>query len=384
MSSRPRVLFVSKPIAPPWHDGSKNLVRDVAENLVDAVPTVMTTEAFSEANDLRPFVRVEPVYREGGGFSPALFANARVLSRLLRGEPHDLWHFVFAPNPASSAAALFAKRFRRALGFRGPVVQTIASAPRSFDGVARLVFGDRVVALSEWTRGRLVGAGVKGVPIEVIPPCARAPEVPAEADVEALRQKHGLFGKVVLYPGDIEHSRGARNVVSAFPGMLSRHPDVTLVLACRKKTPRAEGAERELSDAIARAGLSSKVRFVGEVASMPTLLAASDVVAFPVDDLYGKVDVPLVLLEALALGVPMVVAGGGPLEALGDAAHVVPLGDDEALAHAVVTLFSPDARARAAEAGKELHRARFSPEVVGRAHDRLYADALGGGAPRSG
>jgi glycosyltransferase involved in cell wall biosynthesis len=80
----------------------------------------------------------------------------------------------------------------------------------------------------------------------------------------------------------------------------------------------------------------------------------------------------------------MVVVSGGPLEALGAAAHVVPLGDDEALAHAVVTLFSPDARARAAEAGKELYRARFSPEVVGRAYDRLYADALGGEAPRSG
>ena len=40
----PRVLFVSKPIAPPFHDGTKCLVRDVASELRDFSPVVMTTK----------------------------------------------------------------------------------------------------------------------------------------------------------------------------------------------------------------------------------------------------------------------------------------------------------------------------------------------------
>lgn len=309
-----------------------------------------------------------------------MLANARVLGRLLLGDPQDLWHFVFAPNPASSGAARFAKSLRRRLGFRGPVVQTIASAPRSFDGVARLIFGDHVVALSEWTRDQLIRAGVRDVPIHVIPPCARAPETPSEASVRALRTTHDLRGKVVLYPGDIELSRGARNVVAALPELLMRVPEATLVLACRKKTPRAEAAEQAILAEVSRLGLASKVRTLGEVPSMPTLLAASDVVAFPVDDLYGKVDIPLVLLEAMALGVPMVVAAGGPLESLAKAARVVEPGDAPSLASALAELLlDGGAFDSARAAGKKMYDTRFTPEVVARAHDDLYSSIL---APR--
>jgi len=370
----PRVLFVSKPVAPPWHDGSKNLVRDVAAHLERAVPTVMTTDTFAGASTLPDRVRLEAVYKTSGGFSPAMLANARVLARLLRGDPLDVWHFVFAPNPASSGAAFVAKNARRLLGFRGPVVQTIASAPRSFEGVSRLVFGDHVVALSEHTRGRLVAAGVSGVPLHVIPPCAAAPARPRDEDVAALKARHELRGKVVLYPGDIEHSRGAWNAVAALPALLRVQKDVTLVLACRKKTPRAEQAEHDVLSEVARLGLRAHVRCLGEVTSMPTLLAASDVVAFPVDDLYGKVDVPLVLIEALALGVPLVVAEDGPLEALTPAAKAVPLGDDDALAFALSEALSDDARRAARAEGESLYHARFSPAVVARAHDDLYAE----------
>ena len=109
---------------------------------------------------------------------------------------------------------------------------------------------------------------------------------------------------------------------------------------------------------------------------MPALLAASSVVAFPVDDLYGKVDVPLVLLEALALGVPVVAARGGPLEALTSARFVDPE-DDAALAAEVARfLREPSAARDAAAQGATLFRARFTPRAVAAAYDDLYAEAL--------
>src|SRR4051794_13375243 len=105
-----RVLFVSKPIVPPWHDGSKNLVRDIARHLVHARPTVMT---MAGAAPIGERVTSEAVYVDAGRFAPGLVANARVIRRLLTGDPHDIWHFVFAPNPASSSAATLARRARR-------------------------------------------------------------------------------------------------------------------------------------------------------------------------------------------------------------------------------------------------------------------------------
>ncbi len=368
-----RVLFVSKPIAPPWHDGSKNLVRDVAANLTRAVPTVMTTLG---APSIGPRVQHEAVYADAGNFAPALMSNTRVLRRLALGDPHDLWHFVFAPNPVSSTAALLARRVRAAAGWEGPVVQTVASAPRRFETIRRWLFGDVVVVLSEWTRGRLIGSGVRGAQLRVIPPCAAAPAPPDAARVLAVRARYDLRGPVVLYPGDLEVSRGAETVVLAAPRILKAAPEATLVFACRPKTRGAAAAAEALARELARHRVTACARVVGEIDDMPALLAASSVVAFPVDDLYGKVDVPLVLLEAMSLGVPIIGCKDGPLEALAPLPLVAP-GDADGLAVEVLRLLLSDSAAlEAADAGRAQYAEKYRPSVVAAAYDELYDDVL--------
>ena len=79
--SAPNVLFVSKPIVPPWHDGSKNLVRDVASHLTRARATVLTTRG---GTPLGERVTLDPIYSDGGAFAPSVLANARVFRRLLQ------------------------------------------------------------------------------------------------------------------------------------------------------------------------------------------------------------------------------------------------------------------------------------------------------------
>lgn len=367
----PRVLFVSKPIAPPWNDGSKNLVRDVASRLERARPTVMTTPG---GPVIGPRVISEELYRDAGRFAPAMTANARVALRLATGDPHDVWHFVFAPNPLSSSVALATSRARRALGWGGAVVQTIASAPASFDGVQRWIFGDAVVALSEHTRARLLGAGVNGRRLRVIPPCARAP---LRVDPAPVRARLGLrAGPVVLYPGDYEVSRGAETVAAAVPAIVGAFPEATILFACRKKTSAAADAQRAIEQEVARAGHAASTRHLGEVSDMAELLSIASVVAFPVDDLYGKVDLPLVLLEAMALGVPVVVARGGPLEALAFAPSV-DAGDGNALADEIIALLmDPAASAQVGAAGARAYRERYTPEAVAAAYDDLYDEVL--------
>lgn len=373
----PRVLFVSKPVAPPWNDGSKNLVRDVAAHLERARPTVLSTPGVS---GLGGGVRVECIYKESGRFAPGLAANARVAARLLTGDPLDVWHFVFAPNPRSSSVAKVARRARRLAGWKGRVVQTVASAPKSFAEAPKWLFGDVVVALSEHTAGRLREAGASASRLRVIPPCARAPRVRTDEEKAEIRTRLGLgAGPVVLYPGDYEVSRGAVTVADAAPHVLHAVEDATIVYACRKKTPRADEAQRAVERVVAAAGeaVASRVRHFGEVRDMSELLAVASVVVFPVDDLYGKVDLPLVLLEAMALGVPVVVAEGGPLEELAFAPRVR-AGEGRPLADAVLPLlWDPDAARALGEAGRAAYHARYTPTAVARAYDALYAEILG-------
>ncbi len=92
-------LLISKPIAPPWTDSNKNLVRDLARGLTRTRARVMVPEGSTFEGAVS-----EPVYRAAGAYAPSRAANARVLARLITGPRADVWHFFFAPNPLTLSA----------------------------------------------------------------------------------------------------------------------------------------------------------------------------------------------------------------------------------------------------------------------------------------
>lgn len=360
----PQLLFVSKPLVPPWHDGSKNLTRDLARHVTAVRPVVMTTVDAPLSG-----VQSRSVYASGGGFAPGLRANANVFLHLIKPDASDGWHFVFAPNLRSAQAARLALRLRRAQGWRGRVIQTIASTPRSFEHVERSLFGDHLIVLSTWMRERLLKAGVQ-TPMDVIPPCV--PDV-RTLERHAAKAKFG-FGErpVVLYPGDYEVSSAPITLARAAKRLTSQ--GATVVFACRPKTPRAHEAQQLVQAELDSYGVPREhVRHLGQVPDMAELLAASDVIAFPVDDLYGKVDLPLVLLEALSLGLPLIVAEGSPPAEIETSVSVEP-GSAAALADAVEHALAESGSG--AVSRRQAYLRRYTPEVMARAYDALYQQIL--------
>ena len=366
----PRVLYVSKPIVPPWHDGSKNLVRDVATSLTRHRATVLTSEGVAPPDGVDGLVAYGDAAR--GRFAPTLRANARVAAVVAASTGHSIWHFVFAPNWPSSSAARMTLVAGRLRGVRR-VVQTIASRPKHFRSVGALLFGDVVVCLSEWTRGRFLAAGVDGRKLVVVPPCARPLRDVAPEEGAALRERLEVGdAPLVVYPGDLEVSRGARSVAAAIAALADRVPEARVIFACRAKTSGAVAAEQALRASLTQSGVLDRVRFVGELPELAVLLAEASVVALPADDLYGKVDVPLAVIEALALGVPLVLARGGPLETV-TTASFVDAADTQGLADALVRLLESEAaRAEQAAAGKALYARVFRPEVIAARYEEIY------------
>ena len=352
---------------PPWNDGSKNVVRDLARALTQVTPTVLVTPG---ASSIAAHVCGEPVYRTAGGFSPAVLDNVRVLMRLLTGDPHDVWHFVFAPNFASSAAGRVARTLRASLGWNGRVVQTVASAPKTFEHLGSLLFGDLIVAQSAFTKARLVAAGADSGRIFVIPPCAAAPCPPTEVERRELRERYRLgSGPLFVYAGDYEVSGGAETVADAALTIVRAAPEARIVFACRPKTPRAEEAKRKL---IARLKpLEHAVAHVGVLPSLAPLVAEARALLFPVDNLYGKVDLPLVLLEALALGTPLVLVRGGPLEEITAARFVAP-GDAAGVAREALALLDDERHAELVLHGRAVYDERYTPATAAAAYESLY------------
>jgi phosphatidylinositol alpha-1,6-mannosyltransferase len=108
---------------------------------------------------------------------------------------------------------------------------------------------------------------------------------------------------------------------------------------------------------------------------MHALLAATDIVIFPVDDLWGKVDQPIVLLEALALGIPCAVLDLGPLCDI-EGALKIPTIDVGAWLDSVERLNSPSARAEVIAEGRAAASRVYASGVVARAYEAIYLRAL--------
>ncbi|HET7541943.1 MAG TPA: glycosyltransferase [Polyangiaceae bacterium] len=367
----PSVLFVSKPIAPPFHDGSKCLVRDVAQNLKRVAPIVLSTPGAPPLNAAPGAVAVRSVaaYAAPGGFSPAFSANLRAAAWVLLRSRASVWHFVFAPNARTSGAGKWLRRARAV-----PVVQTIASPPRSFAQPQALFFGDVLVAQSAWTRSAIEtsyeGSGLRAPRIEVIPPPVPDVTPPSAAQVASVRRELNLAPeqRYLLYPGDLETSSGAEVTAALAERAALAVPELVTVFAYRRKS----AAAAEVATRLARRLPASQTRFLENAPNILALLAGAAAVVFPVDDLWGKVDLPIVLLEAMALGVPVLALDQGPLQDLRGVLKVASL-DAQAWLTEIQSLLAEPERCRRIVSEQRVALAeRHAAKVVACAYEELY------------
>lgn len=345
-------------------------MRDLCLHLQRVEPHVMGTGV--PAPELGAGTVSHPVYGNSGGFSPGLKQNLSAAMFLLLKSRAELWHFVFAPNPRSSQVGGLLKKLRKV-----PTLQTIASPPRNFENPGQLLFGDICVAQSEWTRAEfaksLEAAGVQRR-VEVIFPPAPDIERPTEERCQKERARLGIGAHTPLfvYPGDLEVSRGASLVVDWAKDLAARVPGARIVVAYRDKTSHVEEAAQALRE---RADLSL-IHFERNVPDIHALIATSTAVLFPVDDLYGKVDLPIVLLEAMRFGTPVLALDQGPLASLEGALRLPE--DARKWLHAAHQVTTDVAfRAGLVASGKVALLQYFSAALVTKKYERLYADLLG-------
>jgi len=177
---------------------------------------------------------------------------------------------------------------------------------------------------------------------------------PRDADAaSAWRAQHGIEGAagVVLFVGRLVPVKGLDVLIRALPRR-------ALLVVC------GEGPERPALEALGRQR-GVEARFLGEVggAERDAWMRAADLLALPSRPLPdGRLDsAPLVLLEAMAAGLPVVASragGNAELVADGESGLLVPPDDAPALGRAITALLDDaalrarlGARAREAAAG---------------------------------
>lgn len=196
-------------------------------------------------------------------------------------------------------------------------------------------------------------------------------DVPSALERQAAKVNLGWESGAFLtaYVGRISEEKGIRHAIDA---VAACGPKIHLVIA-------GEGDQLvPLKAYIEQRGLSSRIRFVGYVNDPFSIFSAADIALVPSlwNEAFGRV-----VVEAMACGTPVIAtAVGGMREIFTDGKEgiYVPLGDPQAIAHAINSLFENPMRLQdMARTGRRLVESRYATQRVVEEYTNLYAKALG-------
>jgi glycosyltransferase involved in cell wall biosynthesis len=293
-------------------------------------------------------------------------AYAWRLRRLLRSERFDLVHaHVYASVAAAALATL-------GTGVSLVITEHTEASWQTWRArlVSRWVYrrAERVIAVSTPIRRRLIERD--GVPpdlIAVVPNAVASASEPRPDPLPAGLRDRPLVGVIAR----LQPEKGVANFLMAAARVAPLFPETHFVIA-------GDGPLRQELAALAEdLGLGGRVHFLGFRSNAAALMQSLDVLVIP-SLTEGS---PLVTLEAMAAGTPVVASGVGgiPDQVRHDKEGLlVPSGDPDAIGDALVALLRDPDRARClGEAGRRRAASRFShATMVGQIED-VYREVLG-------
>lgn len=192
--------------------------------------------------------------------------------------------------------------------------------------------------------------------------------IAAAAEPGATRQALGIAGRgpVLGIGAKLRPEKRIIDLIEAVSYLRAEFPNLVLLIA------GVGGEEHRLRQAAADHGVTDSVFFLGLRRDMPDILRALDIMVLP----SSREGNPMILLEALAAGVPVVASrvGGIPevIEHGRNGSLVEPL-QPRALAGEIArVLRDPELRARYGREGRRTFEERYSAQAMGRRYEALY------------
>jgi glycosyltransferase involved in cell wall biosynthesis len=188
---------------------------------------------------------------------------------------------------------------------------------------------------------------------------------------DAVRQELGIGNdRMILTVARFTEQKRHITLLNALPALLAACPDVRLAWVGNGPL------EDELRRSAAKLGVADRILFLGRRTDVPDLMAAADLFCLP-SFFEGH---PLVVLEAMAAGLPVVATRSlGTTEAVrnGETGLLVPVDNAPVLAHAIARILNDESlAARFKAAGRHAVHHKFSATRMASATLAVYQSVL--------
>ena len=297
-----RILLVTRPVAPPWDEASKNFayyLANSAKNFSFSVLTPGLVQDFSQT------IQQLPVYTKNN-LNLNWNQRLRLLKLIPKVKDFDILHFMLTPSKINAFAFKFFLSSKK-----NKTVQTIATLREdllSDKDFKKILFADLLITYSDYAKNKLQSLGFENV-IRIYPGIDLAKFMPNGKNLETLSRfeiKDTDF--VVIYPGEYVRLGATDDIVASLPELFKQIPNAKFVFANRFKNEKDVQKKAEVVETLKKEGILDKVAFTDTFSDMPKIYNLADVVVFPVRNMQGKFDVPLAVIEAMACEKPVVIS----------------------------------------------------------------------------
>ncbi|QQS15562.1 MAG: glycosyltransferase family 4 protein [Candidatus Moraniibacteriota bacterium] len=419
MSTPIKILLATRPLVPPWDEASKNFAYFLAKSIRDPQLEFHLLTANETLEELGTNCVQHPIFRSGRfNFE----AKARLAAFLgTKGRTFDMVHFLFTPTPFNSFLS------KHLIGTHPKTIQTIATLREerwNESDWKRMFFADRLITYTEYSKQKLQSVGLENVE-RIYPGIDLERFSPRPKDPETLKKLNiSPADFVISYAG--EYARlGATDMiadmlvkhVSRSPSRHSReggNPDTTsqrealasrvcediplsqqnldpirqladrmggedmkFLFALRIKNDADQKKKEEITEKFRKAGILDQVRFSDTVSDVAALYNIADIVTFPVSNMHGKFDVPLVILEAYACGRPVILSDLPIFEEFSNPqiSATIPRDNGDALWSAIESLRANEAKRNALGTNARAFVERsFDLKETAKEYEKLYCE----------
>lgn len=377
MTDKKRILLLTRPICPPWDEGSKNFAYTLAKYAGDFEIHLLTC---GKVEDLPENVVQHEIYS-----SPKLDLRQKYnLFRFLRKtKDFDIVHSLFTPTRTNS----FFLRFSLKKDVK--TIQTVATLREdlySKGDFKKILFGDQIITYSDYAKEKLEKMGfdkVKriypGIDIEKYSPAPKN-----QLLMKKFETSEDDF--VINYTGEYVRLGDMDDIVETFID-LTKTPqrgvstgeiknNFKLHLAVRVKNEKDAQKKREIIKKLEKENILDRVAFIDDGSyEMQDIFNLCDISIFPARTMAGKFDIPLAVIEAMACGKPVIASN---LERIGyflnnENSILIAPGNREVLKENILYLYNnPEKRNDLARRSIDFIRENFDILKIVKEYEEVY------------
>lgn len=296
-----KILLVTRPICPPWDEASKNFAYYLARNIKSLTFTLLTC---GKMKGLPENIEQKSIYTSA---KLSWWQRLNLLKVIPLKNKFDVVHFMLTPNKLNVFA------FRKLLkSKKARTIQTIATLREdlySDEDLKRLMFADLIITYSDHACNKLKSLGLKNVK-RVYPGIDLEEYRRKEKDPDLMREfNFSPLDFIINFTGEYTRLGAMDDVIDAFIEISREIPNAKLSLAVRIKNDADAKKKEEVIQKLKDNDLFGRVAFQDDGSyQMTDVYNLCDVSIFPVQNMKGKFDVPLAVIEAMACEKPVIIS----------------------------------------------------------------------------